>query len=67
MKANAIGDWLCDGKRHYGDGLYEKAETASIKQIEEDIQGKLRLYKELDMVRKKEAFVKSMVLEHSMR
>jgi len=23
----AIGDWLCDGKRHYGDGLYEKAES----------------------------------------
>jgi N6-adenosine-specific RNA methylase IME4 len=22
----AIGDWLVDGKRHYGDGLYEKAE-----------------------------------------
>lgn len=22
----AIGDWLCDGKRHYGDGLYGKAE-----------------------------------------
>jgi len=21
----AIGDWLCDGKRHYGDGLYKKA------------------------------------------
>lgn len=21
----AIGDWLCDGKRHYGDGLYERA------------------------------------------
>lgn len=21
----AIGDWLCDGKKHYGDGLYEKA------------------------------------------
>lgn len=21
----AIGDWLCDGKSHYGDGLYEKA------------------------------------------
>lgn len=21
----AIGDWLVDGKRHYGDGLYEKA------------------------------------------
>lgn len=21
----AIGDWLADGKRHYGDGLYEKA------------------------------------------
>ncbi len=21
----AIGDWLCDGKRHYGDGLYGKA------------------------------------------
>ncbi len=21
----AIGDWLCDGKRHYGDGLYRKA------------------------------------------
>ena len=19
------GDWLCDGKRHYGDGLYEEA------------------------------------------
>jgi len=22
----AIGDWLCDGKRHYGDGLYKEAE-----------------------------------------
>jgi N6-adenosine-specific RNA methylase IME4 len=22
----AIGDWLCDGKRHYGDGLYKKAQ-----------------------------------------
>lgn len=22
----AIGDWLVDGKQHYGDGLYEKAE-----------------------------------------
>ena len=22
----AIGDWLVDGKKHYGDGLYEKAE-----------------------------------------
>lgn len=22
----AIGDWLCDGKRHYGDGLYQEAE-----------------------------------------
>ena len=21
----AIGDWLVDGKRHYGDGLYERA------------------------------------------
>lgn len=21
----AIGDWLCDGKKHYGDGLYQKA------------------------------------------
>ena len=21
----AIGDWLVDGKRHYGDGLYNKA------------------------------------------
>lgn len=21
----AIGDWLCDGKRHYGDGLYKRA------------------------------------------
>ena len=21
----AIGDWLCDGKQHYGDGLYERA------------------------------------------
>ena len=21
----AIGDWLLDGKRHYGDGLYKKA------------------------------------------
>jgi len=21
----AIGDWLADGKRHYGDGLYKKA------------------------------------------
>jgi len=21
----AIGDWLCDGKRHYGDGLYKEA------------------------------------------
>jgi len=21
----ALGDWLCDGKRHYGDGLYKKA------------------------------------------
>jgi len=21
----AIGDWLCDGKRHYGDGLYRRA------------------------------------------
>jgi hypothetical protein len=67
MKVKAIGDWLCDGKRHYGDWLYEKAETASGKQIEEDIQGKLRLSKELDMLRKKGAFVKFTVLEHSMR
>ena len=22
----AIGDWLVDGKRHYGDGLYQEAE-----------------------------------------
>lgn len=22
----AIGDWLCDGKRHHGDGLYAEAE-----------------------------------------
>ena len=22
----AIGDWLCDGKKHYGDGLYKEAE-----------------------------------------
>ena len=21
----AIGDWLVDGKRHYGDGLYKRA------------------------------------------
>ncbi len=21
----AIGDWLCDGKQHYGDGLYKRA------------------------------------------
>jgi len=21
----AIGDWLCDGKKHYGDGLYGRA------------------------------------------
>ena len=21
----AIGDWLCDGKKHYGDGLYKRA------------------------------------------
>jgi N6-adenosine-specific RNA methylase IME4 len=25
----AIGDWLCDGKRHYGDGLYKKAAEAT--------------------------------------
>ena len=81
----AIGDWLCDGKRHYGDGTYKEAikilglgllvfgnakrlseffeikdrslnlswrhhhETASIKQIEEDAKGKLRLSKKPDM------------------
>ena len=26
VKQWAIGDWLCDGKSHYGDGLYEEAE-----------------------------------------
>lgn len=25
MKQWAIGDWLVDGKSHYGDGLYERA------------------------------------------
>lgn len=25
----AIGDWLVDGKNHYGDGLYEEAEKVS--------------------------------------
>ena len=75
----AIGDWLVDGKRHYGDGLYKQAagitglaedslrayaslagrfqlcnrlhsltwkhhrEVASVKEIHEDIQGKLFL------------------------
>lgn len=38
----AIGDWLCDGKKHYGDGLYEKA--SKILDIEE---GQLRHYKSL--------------------
>jgi len=36
----AIGDWLVDGKRHYGDGLYEKA--AAILKVEPQT---LRLYK----------------------
>ena len=36
----AIGDWLADGKRHYGDGLYEKA--AAILAMEEST---LRAYK----------------------
>ncbi len=35
-----IGDWLVDGKRHYGDGLYKKA--AGIMEIEEST---LRAYK----------------------
>ena len=29
----AIGDWLCDGKRHYGDSLYERA--AAVTGLEE--------------------------------
>lgn len=36
----AIGDWLVDGKRHYGDGLYERA--AEILELE---QSTLRAYK----------------------
>ena len=36
----AIGDWLVDGKRHYGDGLYKKA--AAISGLEEST---LRAYK----------------------
>ena len=80
----AIGDWLVDGKRHYGDGLYKQAagitglearylenlkqiadrfeithrcvelswahhrEVASVKEIHEDIEGKLFLSDEAD-------------------
>ncbi len=36
----AIGDWLVDGKRHYGDGLYQQA--AKILELEEST---LRAYK----------------------
>lgn len=38
----AIGDWLVDGKRHYGDGLYIEAEK-----ILEIPQQRLRQYKSL--------------------
>ena len=38
----AIGDWLVDGKRHYGDGLYQEA--ARILGYDEN---KLRQYKSL--------------------
>lgn len=38
----AIGDWLVDGKRHYGDGLYQKA--AELLGMTE---GTLRQYKSL--------------------
>ncbi|GAH36692.1 unnamed protein product [marine sediment metagenome] len=36
----AIGDWLVDGKRHYGDGLYERAEK--IVNIDKASLGKLK-------------------------
>ena len=38
----AIGDWLVDGKSHYGDGLYERA--ADILEIDNN---QLRHYKAL--------------------
>jgi len=38
----AIGDWLVDGKRHYGDGLYKEAE-----EILGIPQQSLRIYKSL--------------------
>ena len=38
----AIGDWLVDGKRHYGDGLYDRA--AEITGLSESI---LQTYKSM--------------------
>jgi hypothetical protein len=38
----AIGDWLVDGKRHYGDGVYREAA-----QILDYDENKLRQYKSL--------------------
>jgi hypothetical protein len=47
----AVGDWLVDGKKHYGDGLYKEAERIlgidnrtleNIKQISERFEFTLR-------------------------